>query len=551
MMTPAEALFRQEALTESQQAQQFYQQQFTKEKADRLKYLGIMAQTLGEDQAQGAAPSIPAPAPPPPMTPPNAMAPGAPSTPMQPPGYQGPPMGAMGGMSQMPPQGALPPPPPPSPAMARPAVGMGGNPNLGVNANFQGARPQDVAAVLRDIKQQSAAQPKPQPQPDSWKTPMSTIMGQEQAPDQGAPSVGEPPKPPEQQIVERVAPGKLLSPAQFIQKAIKRGVSFEDAGAALEMYKPYYDAQQRDEFKMIQAELAATKAANEAYKASIQASRAGTYEKDVERKGTQGEERLRQGQEKIDLQRDAAERKVSESNAVEGLTPAGMKAAEDLVRAGRPLPGGWGAKNQSRGNAILNQMGKEMEGGAEPASKQIQDYRATSTALTAVTKDLAAIRPYKTMLDTNADIAIKLADKAIATNSQFANKPLNWLRQNVGDNPDVAEYLAQIRIVSTEAARVLNNPRLVGQLTDSARHEMEDIVNGNMPFNATKRVLERMKQDGANRVKAMEREQDSLREGGGAARSEARDFKTVEDAEKANLPKGTKITVNGRPATVQ
>ena len=135
---------------------------------------------------------------------------------------------------------------------------------------------------------------------------------------------------------------------------------------------------------------------------------------------------------------------------------------------------------------------------------------STQAALTANTKDLATLKPYVSMLDQNSDILAKLAEKAIATQSSLANKPLNWIRSNASDNPNVAEYLAQVEIVKNEATRVISNPRLVGQMTDSARHEIESIINGSMPLNATKRVLERIKNDGQRRLSTMETQQKEL-----------------------------------------
>jgi hypothetical protein len=135
-----------------------------------------------------------------------------------------------------------------------------------------------------------------------------------------------------------------------------------------------------------------------------------------------------------------------------------------------------------------------------------KSYAADKASAVAISKDLTAIRPYEQMLNKNADIAIDLSKKAIATDSRLANRSINWLKQNVGDNPDVAEFLAQTTIVQTEAARVLNNPRLVGQLSDSARKEMESVINGDMPLKSYERVIRRLQQDGKNRVKAMEDE---------------------------------------------
>ena len=64
--------------------------------------------------------------------------------------------------------------------------------------------------------------------------------------------------------------------------------------------------------------------------------------------------------------------------------------------------------------------------------------------------------------------------------------------------------------VQTEAGRVLNNPRLVGQLSDNARHEMERVVSGDMPLNSTKGVMQLIQSDAKTRVSEMKKEQGSL-----------------------------------------
>jgi hypothetical protein len=135
---------------------------------------------------------------------------------------------------------------------------------------------------------------------------------------------------------------------------------------------------------------------------------------------------------------------------------------------------------------------------------------ATQAGLNQITKDITTLKPYVDMLDQNSDILKTLSTKAIATNSALANKPINWLRQNATDNPDVAEYLAQVEIVKNEATRVISNPRLVGQMTDTARQEIESIINGSMPLNATARVLDRIKNDGERRINTMLDQQKGL-----------------------------------------
>lgn len=233
-----------------------------------------------------------------------------------------------------------------------------------------------------------------------------------------------------------------------------------------------------------------------------------------------------------------------------GGDTAGLENDIALARTGMPsnqVVRGIGAQatqrwNQVKTGAIQQIMaenpGMKISDAAIVFATEQQEFKATGGALNQITKDIAAIRPYKEMLDKNADIAIGLADKGILTSSKVANKSLNWLRQNAADYPDSSEYLAQMRIVTTEAARVLNNPRLVGQLTDSARHEMEAIISGDMPIKSTKRVLERIKTDGTNRVAAMEREQRSLLKRSDVPNAATAPAATAAPAAPANAPAG-------------
>jgi len=209
------------------------------------------------------------------------------------------------------------------------------------------------------------------------------------------------------------------------------------------------------------------------------------------------------------------------------LTPAGQKAKSQLANSGQ---------NVSRiDNKTFNDMGADAEASGTSVLDTKAGFKATTSALTQNEKDLAAIKPYKNMLDTNIDIAKGLSKKVVLANSAYANKTLNWIKQNAGDNPDTAEFLAQMRFVETEAARVLNNPRLSGQLTDSARKEMESVVSGNLPINSLDRVLARIKADGDNRVKALEAENKTLRKSN--TKPAAATTKADEDLINQYLPK--------------
>lgn len=182
-------------------------------------------------------------------------------------------------------------------------------------------------------------------------------------------------------------------------------------------------------------------------------------------------------------------------------------------KTGKLPPMAWGAAGNPTREQFLKgfpEWKKKRGGTGTDVVVNQADFRANAGALNAVTKDLNTFEPYKKMLDTNADIAINLGKKISSTDIKLANRPLNWLRQNAMDNPDVAEYLAQMRFVQTEAARVINNPRIVGQLTDESRKEMDAVVSGNAPIDVVERVLNRLKTDGNNRFNAMRSQQSEI-----------------------------------------
>ena len=148
---------------------------------------------------------------------------------------------------------------------------------------------------------------------------------------------------------------------------------------------------------------------------------------------------------------------------------------------------------------------------AQELLSQAPERKAVAMALNQTQKDVAMITPYKEMLDTNATIAAELADKVIKTDSKLANVIINDAQKYATDNEDLADFLAQIRIVQSEANRVLNNPRLVGTLSFAAKKEMNEILDGSMPLKSTKKVIARLKLDGDNRINGMKKQLMSLR----------------------------------------
>ena len=486
-------------------------QQKVKDAVATLTAYGAIPQPPQPGQQQGIQPPMPGDASQPQVPPPPAGAP---------------PMGALGGMSPVPgmqppmaPAG-MPPPmpqmqappspgtPAPAPGMAPPAAPMGGGGGAPAPA-APGAPPMPRGAP--------PAQPGMYPRPGG---PFSGGPGGSGVPPgggaaAGAAPPGTPPSPPP--ITNSIT--------SMIAAMDKKKIDPVTQVRTLEKMIPMLKAQEQEALNHLKEEAAV-------YTAKAMAEVAERQRIIAERgKGGGEEERLIAMLDNKDLSPEARKHVLERLKVLETLpkskqpaaaggggegeklTPGGMKVAEELIRAGRPLPGGWSKAGMSRGNAMLNQMALDEEGGAGSGEVAggLADYKANTAAYTQITKDISTFKPYSDMLHQNVGILGELADKVPKTNVAYANKSINWLKQNAGDNPDVAEFLAQMRFVQTEAARVINNPRLVGQLTDESRKEISEIVNGEMPINATKRVLARLINDGDRRIKAMETQQADLK----------------------------------------
>ncbi len=196
---------------------------------------------------------------------------------------------------------------------------------------------------------------------------------------------------------------------------------------------------------------------------------------------------------------------VTTTGAQYNLSPEQQGALDKAVTEGRLDP----ARINSRSAIILANQFKlnpnldMVSGTADAKTRTAQQSK--------VGVQLSVLRPFVGMVDKNGEVLKTLADKAIVTNVALANRPINWIEQNIGDHPDMAEFIAQVKIFKDEAARVVSNPNLVGVLSDTARKEMENVISGNMPLKSMRRVIERLQSDSHNRISTMEDEYASIR----------------------------------------
>jgi len=179
----------------------------------------------------------------------------------------------------------------------------------------------------------------------------------------------------------------------------------------------------------------------------------------------------------------------------------------------RPGAVAWGVSGNADRTAITNRIAEiATEYGIPPeklASLGLTN-RAKASALLQLEKQRNAVQAYERSFIAQVDVLDQLSDNVARTASSWVNRPLNELRRSGMGSPDVAEFVAQMRLVQTEAARIIANPNLTGQLTDTAREEIRHVIDGSMTPAQVKRVAARLKTDARLRHEGLDDQAASL-----------------------------------------
>lgn len=229
-----------------------------------------------------------------------------------------------------------------------------------------------------------------------------------------------------------------------------------------------------------------------------------------------------------------------------GRMPIGMSRMTPAVAS---------VMNNTAAGARKAGIGPEEWAAAGPITKE------KLAALGQLEKMRNSIQSFEGMLDKNIDILKDLSKKVDRTGSPYANRPILWLQQNAAGDPDVAEYLFQVNTVSTEAARILNNPQLSGQLTDSARAELQSVVSGTLNHEQLLSVLGRAQADARNRSAMLDAQEnkvireirDPLHAAGGTpapGQGAPQSFPSEAAARAAGKKSGERVIINGVTGTL-
>lgn len=205
---------------------------------------------------------------------------------------------------------------------------------------------------------------------------------------------------------------------------------------------------------------------------------------------------------------------AANANESSGLTPEAIKLlAKEAVKDKGVLANlGRGVQGAKDLRSIVNQMAEDAKaaGGVGLADRRAA-FAADKRSLDKIIPQFDAVEAFTKNAIAQGKVLTGLADKVDTTGIPVAERWIRAGRQSVAGDEDVSVFNAQIQLYRTEVARILTNPNLVGQLTDTARKEVEHFLGGEATAKQIKAIVKRLEADFTLRRESMEEQIDEIR----------------------------------------
>lgn len=143
----------------------------------------------------------------------------------------------------------------------------------------------------------------------------------------------------------------------------------------------------------------------------------------------------------------------------------------------------------------------QQQGGAGLAANSAE-FKANEASLRKLQTNYDQVQSFEETASKNMDLLQQTAQKIPDLGTRLANIPVRMINDKMIGTANMAAFKTALATAQTEAAKVLNSSNATGVLSDSSRHELQDIIDGNMPLPAMVASLNTLKQDMANRTQA-------------------------------------------------
>lgn len=191
-------------------------------------------------------------------------------------------------------------------------------------------------------------------------------------------------------------------------------------------------------------------------------------------------------------------KRLANEDATAPMTPEAKDIVAHQFAMGVPLPAlGLGPKSTQLRVDIINRAAELYKGLNIPL--QIAAFAASKQSLVQLQGQLDAVTAFENTALKNAEIFLQQAGKIIDTGSPLVNRPLRMFSEQVLGSPNMAAFQAARRTVIPEFARILQNPRLTGILSDQGRQEIEALIPETATLKQVTEIMRILKRDAENR----------------------------------------------------
>lgn len=183
---------------------------------------------------------------------------------------------------------------------------------------------------------------------------------------------------------------------------------------------------------------------------------------------------------------------------MQNMLPAGDaldQAAEKYSQTGQ-LPAGFNRSPQTTASIIKRSA--ELHPNQVLAANSAE-YKANQSSLTSLQKNFDSVSAFENTAIKNLDQVALTGSKIPDLGARFANVPVRKITADMIGTPEMAQFRTALLTAQTEAAKVLGSANASGVLSDSARHEAQEVLDGNLPFPAMMATINQLKTDFGNR----------------------------------------------------
>jgi len=190
---------------------------------------------------------------------------------------------------------------------------------------------------------------------------------------------------------------------------------------------------------------------------------------------------------------------INVANAAGGglSSTAQDQAAEKYWQTGQLPPTARGVAGLAQNRAIMNRAAELHPEGNLAANSA--EYHANSASLNKLQTNFDQVNAFENTAIKNLDQVARTGALVPDLGTRFANVPVRKITGDMLGTKEMAQFRTALLTAQAESAKVLNSANAQGILTNEARKEAQNVLDGNLPFPAMLASINQLKTDFGNR----------------------------------------------------